>query len=1198
MADDDWGDFDNFDDPKATTTNDTGDWGNFEHEAKDSAGNAANDESEWAAFDDHPRSSAKPASTAAQTTPTQAAPESDPPKLSNKEVATGQTTDEDWGGFHEEPTQNSEPNTTAKVAESKGDGSVVTGGGAVNSLNEAKSSPPVRPATQDTEDDWGKEFGDAPAPVGTGAADAEDHGEWDSFGEAPTSGKPTTQDTGITTTPITHEQSGTSQPAPGAVSASVGVGDGGAGGAAEDGDDWGDNFGVDTDPPAIDSTVSHTKVVNEIAPDGQTTNPDDGKMARAADTEEVLDSKKSNDPASVKMDEIGDGVVEHVEEKAKSPVEAPAEIIASVEAEEPIKENVEPVAEHGSETGVSLSEEVDTFAPVQGEPETPGEHPQSRLDAPEAEKSEKVPDDSSNRLNELEMQDSKKDDLPAIVDTKVVTSESGVEGNKLPPVATSSDTVPGPETSPLEAGHDDPFAEALGDLGVCSTVPKTDKKESEVSAIVDEEEGKEVAVLHNSLPSLEDGQPKDEDKKGDGKSDESRSGLGMSNSPLADTIQPSAEESTLHPKQETGQDEESAVGMTTASDEAAFLSDAAAGEVDEVDIGDLNVLKPTEDVQQVESKEEAVPGTAMSDGGERDVEVLSSEAVDLPSEGPDSTASTTDKGVADDDSKDVENSGEVDVTSQGAADRKDDKELDDDLDDEREKEGEKNLNQEANTKLPGDDWEGFGGEELKSKTADTIDDLEASAVDGKNADAQIRVDDQGSAKKGESGPNVQPPRIEDAEDNGDDGFEDEEPKIDNVEAKEAAPTSGENLDSIEKLEADGDKQEPGEAQERVEAGSDGEKDNNKPRATETVDEWGDIGEETGGEGEEKQGVEEAKDDKGGNEPSGGTNEDEWGSFGNEDMPVSSTGEPKATPVEQDEWGSFPEADDSKNPEKIASAAESNTDGWDTFETNANDSEAKTESEVDPTAEGSKEKPAPADENWGDFDKQGGEGDGGDEEWGNEFGDFQSPEAQAAAAPASATTQPTSSNEILRVWKLPADRRQSAIEKYIGSCVRATESNANLVCDPVLLEKAVNEVASSRLVSTMLEKKGTKPWIVPKSTWHKSVAQRQLHEILKTPLPADPKPKSVFVPLPRPKRSQKADSKENTINILDIDISSPTVRSSEESRPAPSFFDVGGESGTSGSTSFDKIQRDIRTLLLGLPDLKFMLSKVIPAGGTS
>mmetsp|Transcript_27203 Transcript_27203/g.66175 ORF Transcript_27203/g.66175 Transcript_27203/m.66175 type:complete len:1328 (-) Transcript_27203:223-4206(-) len=366
------------------------------------------------------------------------------------------------------------------------------------------------------------------------------------------------------------------------------------------------------------------------------------------------------------------------------------------------------------------------------------------------------------------------------------------------------------------------------------------------------------------------------------------------------------------------------------------------------------------------------------------------------------------------------------------------------------------------------------------------------------------------------------------------------------------------------------------------------------------------------------------------EPVGQSNiisqDDEWGNFdgapsGEADVPDKPAVTEAAKEPAADEWG-FGGEEGNGAGESNANNANPNAAGEDDWGSFGDDAAVSENTENVPSASAAK-----TEEQWGDFPEDGNTtkdldspqvGESGevgavtsatkgatteDGDWGEDFGDFKSAEAEASVlesveqAPSSVTKSPISSgtSNAMRIWRLPAEEQMQAVEKIIVSCLPEDENQGSEAPSPEMLERAVEALSTSRLAKVFLSNENrNSAWKPTRGQWHGSASQAKLQAMIKTPIPPEPKPKFMAFKIPEPKtRSQRTrvESKDaNEVNLLGIDIGSGTGQVPESSNSAVLPTALGDFGGGTSRSKFDAIRGEIQNMLLGLPDLKFMLSR--------
>jgi len=340
-------------------------------------------------------------------------------------------------------------------------------------------------------------------------------------------------------------------------------------------------------------------------------------------------------------------------------------------------------------------------------------------------------------------------------------------------------------------------------------------------------------------------------------------------------------------------------------------------------------------------------------------------------------------------------------------------------------------------------------------------------------------------------------------------------------------------------------------------------------------------------------------------------EEGWGNFGdseeapkvkaNEEPPITATSSPTGSGVNQksvdtlpqtsndppeEEWGDFGDENETEQPKNVEISKT----------TTSTVTENKTPVER-PKKEDTEEK-------WGDFGEEGFGGeeekwDDNEEKWGEDFSadvNEAGGGGKGMVANAISAGSAGSSSEAVKIWTLPKSKQLEALLSYTKKHFGIEpETESREKCSADMLTEAVENVGATRLVSTMLQLEGANPWDPKKLKWHESTAQKYVHSLLNIPIPEKRSSLKESFKLPPISRSRTGDSSSsrniNEKNLLGIDVveSSPTEPIEQKSGSAFGVSSFGESGPVGGNTSFEAIKDEVKKILLGLPDLGFMLN---------
>jgi len=323
--------------------------------------------------------------------------------------------------------------------------------------------------------------------------------------------------------------------------------------------------------------------------------------------------------------------------------------------------------------------------------------------------------------------------------------------------------------------------------------------------------------------------------------------------------------------------------------------------------------------------------------------------------------------------------------------------------------------------------------------------------------------------------------------------------------------------------------------------------------------------------------------------------------------------------ENEGWDDF--AEDTSKEQKTAASAEEDFDdaGWNNFEEKTIGTDHGAGKEVKENVE-QKSADVPestaTDEAWDDFDNFGDEKEGqqegkaaqnvevsasdistkdADEGGWDDFKDVQDTKVSEEASRGVGSLQHPGSNSnlVMKIWRSSEKERLPAIEEYLQDALGGNigDGTEDTGIDETSLAEVLDFLESSRFVSTILGRASPELQVPPQERWHGSEMQRILQDSLRLPMPPPPQSKTLtfkVVESRRRKMSRQSAKDTSVVNVLGIDIAENPGAAASPKGSVPEF-DMGNFSGTSeAEKTFDNIRNEIQNLLLGLPDLKFML----------
>eukprot|EP00466_Bigelowiella_natans_P016575 jgi/Bigna1/132952/aug1.19_g7660 len=277
-------------------------------------------------------------------------------------------------------------------------------------------------------------------------------------------------------------------------------------------------------------------------------------------------------------------------------------------------------------------------------------------------------------------------------------------------------------------------------------------------------------------------------------------------------------------------------------------------------------------------------------------------------------------------------------------------------------------------------------------------------------------------------------------------------------------------------------------------------------------------------------------------------------------------------------------------------------------------------------------------------------DNDDQDWGGFDDDEQQATASRDTNKTTIANESGASISVMKTWRMSAEERSAVFRNYLlcaGGLLEGKDrgrtrgrGKKRMVKQDITLSKAVQAAAASSKLSALVSaaqdddesssssSSSTFKWLPPLEKWHDSSAQHVLHQILKIPISLPPQSRKlmfkycgasftelpqlrreilmtknmrvteqrVHSPPPAAVRSVSSKSDANVINVLGIEMGKDTGREVPTTPIAVTSFmgglqaDGSSDMMNGGAVTFESIRNDIQNLILGLPNLSFMLSK--------